>query len=100
MTYVEFYEKHYLPWCYRRHQTEIDGYFLKVVPEWFQKLKLNQIETQEIELLQSHFIQKSYTTYTCNRYIGILKVSMTNANDWKFISEQRLKEIRKVKPIK
>lgn len=100
MTYAEFYEKHYLPWCHKRHLTNIDEYFLRVIPEWFKKLRLNQISTKEVELLQSHFIQKDYSTATCNRYTGIIKASFSKACDWNLISEQRLKNIRKVKLLK
>lgn len=76
------------------------SHFFRVIPDWFKKLRLNQISTKEIELLQSHFIQKEYSIATCNRYIGIIKASFSKACDWNLISEQRLKNIRKVKLLK
>ncbi|MEJ5226855.1 site-specific integrase [Thermodesulfovibrio sp.] len=100
MTYKEFYEKHYLPWCYKRQAYyEVKKYFLNVVPEWFYKLQINKIGLKEVEYLQNFFIEKEYSTATCNRYISILKASFSKAYDWKFITEERLKDIRKVKPL-
>ncbi|MDI6864623.1 tyrosine-type recombinase/integrase [Thermodesulfovibrio yellowstonii] len=101
ITYQEFYEKHYLTWCYGRQEFyESKKYYLNIIPDWFKNLELNRIGTKEVELLQSYFIQKKKTTATCNRYIAIFQASMTKACDWNMISEQRLKNIRKVKLIK
>ncbi|MEN2994231.1 MAG: site-specific integrase [Thermodesulfovibrio sp.] len=100
MSYEEFYEKHYLKYCYKRHKTNIEVYFFRSLPDWFKKLKLNQIGTQEVEQLQSYFIQKEMSVATCNRYIGIVKSSFSKACDWNFITETRLKAIRKVKLLK
>lgn len=100
ITYAEFYEKHYLTWCYKRQAYyEIKKYYLNVLPEWFKELKLKQIGLKEVEYLQNSFIEKNYSTATCNRYISILKASFSKAYDWKFITEERLKDIRKVKPL-
>ncbi len=75
-------------------------YYLKVLPEWFKKLRLVDINNKEVEMLQSYFIKQQYSTATCNRYISILKASMTKAYEWELISEKKLKSIRKVKPLK
>lgn len=101
MTYAEFYEKHYLPWCYNRqaYYESMKKYYLNVLPEWFKELKLKQIGLKETEYLQNHFMQQNYTVATCNRYLKIFKASMTKACDWNFITEKRLKEIRKVQSL-
>ncbi|GLI53721.1 tyrosine-type recombinase/integrase [Thermodesulfovibrio yellowstonii] len=102
ITYAEFYEKHYLPWCYKRqsYYESMKKYFLNVLPEWFKELKLKQIGLKETEYLQNYFLQKKYSIATCNRYISILKASFSKAYDWNLISEYRLKEIKKTKPLK
>lgn len=100
MTYAEFYEKHYLPWCYKRQAYyEVKKYYLKVLPEWFHKLPISNVGLKEIEYLQNFFLERNYSIATCNRYISILKASFSKAYDWNMITEQRLKEIRKVKPL-
>jgi len=101
MSYAEFYKKHYLQWCYKRQTYyEVKKYFLNVLPEWFYKLQINKIGLKEVEYLQNFFIEKEYSTATCNRYISILKASISKAYDWKFITEEQLKDVRKVKPLK
>lgn len=101
LTYEQFYRDHYLPWCYKRQNFyNSKKYYLNVLPDWFKTLKLSDIGTKEVELLQSHFLQRHRTIATCNRYIAILQASMTKAQEWNMISEQRLKAIRKVKLLK
>ncbi|MDW7997996.1 MAG: site-specific integrase [Thermodesulfovibrio sp.] len=101
ISYEEFYGKYYLPWCYKRQEFyNSKKYFLNVLPDWFKKLRLNQITTKDVEMVQSHFIGKEKTTATCNRYIAILQASMTKAYDWNMISQKRLEEVRKVKLLK
>ncbi len=101
LTFESFYREHYLPWCYKRQNYyHTKKYYLKVLPEWFKKLRLVDINNKEVEMLQSYFIKQQYSTATCNRYISILKASMTKAYEWELISEKKLKSIRKVKPLK
>ncbi|MDI1472115.1 site-specific integrase [Thermodesulfovibrio sp. 1176] len=102
ISYAEFYEKHYLPWCYKRqaYYESMKKYYLNVLPEWFKELKLKQIGLKDVEYLQSYFIEKKYSIATCNRYISILKASFSKACDWNMITERRLKEIRKVQSLK
>jgi len=102
LTYEEFYREHYLPWCKGRHATyqKTKKYFLNLIPEWFRKLKLCEISLKEVESYQSHLIRKGLSVDTCNKYISILKASMTKAYEWELISEERLKSIRKVKLLK
>ncbi len=101
ITFETYYQNHYLPWCRKRHNSyEIKKYYLNVIPEWFKKLKLNQISTKEVEMLQTYFIDREYSRASCNKYISILKASFAKACEWNMISEQRLKNIRKVKLLK
>lgn len=102
ITYKEYYENHYLPWCRKRqaYYESMKKYFLNVLPEWFKNLRLNHLNLKEVELLQSFFLEKNYKVATCNRYLKIFKASMTKAYEWNLISEWRLKEIRKVKSLK
>ena len=98
--YSKFYEQ-YLEWCHGRNAAyDAKKYFLKMLPEWFKSKPLNQIGMKEVELLQSYFLKQDYAKATCNKYISILKASMTKACDWQFISEQRLKSIRAVKLLR
>ncbi|MDW7997824.1 MAG: site-specific integrase [Thermodesulfovibrio sp.] len=102
ISYEEFYEKHYLPWCSKRqaYYGSMKKYFLNVLPDWFKNLQLNQIGTKEVEYLQNFFIEKNYSIATCNRYISILKASLSKAETWNLITEQRLKSIRRVRPLR
>jgi len=101
ITFADFFSDHYLPWCYKRQEYyQVKKYFIKVVPEWFKQLKLYQIDLQKTEKLQNYWIQKEYSKATCNRYLSILKASMTKAYEWNMITEETLKAIRKAKPLK
>lgn len=102
LTYAEYFEEHYLKWCSKRqvYFHKMKKYFLKVLPDWFKKLKIEEISTKEIEFLQNHFMDKNYTIATCNRYLSIVKASFTKAEEWGIITEQQLKSIRRVKPLK
>lgn len=101
MTFEEFFRDCYLPWCKGRQASyEVKKYYLQVVPLWFRRLGLNQIGLREVEQLQSHFISENLTPAACNKYVNILKASMTKACDWGHISEQRLKSIRRVKNLR
>ncbi|MEN2985988.1 MAG: site-specific integrase [Thermodesulfovibrionaceae bacterium] len=102
LTYAEYYQEQYLKWCKNRQAFyhTMKKYALKVLPEWFKKMRLDEIRTKEIEFVQNHLIDKGYSVATCNRYLSILKASFTKAEEWGLITEQQLKAIRKVKPLK
>jgi integrase len=98
---AEFYEQHYLKWCKGRQSYYASKkYFLKVLPEWFKIIRLDEIKTKELELVQNHFMELNYSVATCNRYLSIIKASFTKAEEWGIVNEQQLKAIRKVKPLK
>ncbi|WP_297212717.1 MULTISPECIES: tyrosine-type recombinase/integrase [Thermodesulfovibrio] len=102
LTYAEYYEEHYLKWCNGRQAfyNKMKKYALNRMPEWFKKLKLTDIGTKEVELLQNYYMEKNLSVATCNRYISIVKASFTKAEEWGLITEQQLKAVRKVKPLK
>lgn len=102
LSYAEYYQEHYLKWCKGRQAFyhTMKKYCLKVLPDWFKKLMLDEIRTKEVELIQNHLMDKGYSVATCNRYISIVKASFTKAEEWGFITEQQLRAIRKVKPLK
>ncbi|MCX7794119.1 MAG: site-specific integrase, partial [Thermodesulfovibrionales bacterium] len=66
----------------------------------FKKMRLDEIKTKEVELIQAHLMDKGYSVATCNRYISIVKASFTKAEEWGLINEQQLRAIRKVKLLK
>lgn len=101
LTYAEYYENNYLPWCKGRQVFyNSKKYFLKLLPEWFKNLKIDEIRNKEIELIQNHFMEKNYSIASCNRYLSIVKASFTKAEEWGLISELQLRAVRKVKPLK
>ena len=102
ITFEEFYREHYLKWCYKRqaYYEKMKKYFLNVLPEWFKRLKLNEIGIKEIELVQNHILENGKSIATCNRYIAIIQACFTKAYEWNFINEDKLKIIRKVKKLK
>ncbi len=101
LTFEEFYKEHYLKWCYGRQESyNTKAYAINVLPDWFKKLKFDEIGTKDLELLQSHYIQKGLAKATINKYLTIVKHSFTKAYEWEMIPEQSLKKIRKVKPLR
>lgn len=101
ITFKEFFENHYLKWCYKRQNYySRKQYFTKSLPEWFLKLKLNQITTKQVDELQTYFLSREFKIATVNRYLSIVKAAMTKASEWDMITEERLKSIRKIKPLK
>ncbi|MCX7723867.1 MAG: hypothetical protein N2042_01295 [Thermodesulfovibrio sp.] len=45
-------------------------------------MRISEIKTKEVELIQAHLIEKGYSVATCNRYLSILKASFTKAEEW------------------
>ncbi|MCX7794865.1 MAG: hypothetical protein N2257_10760, partial [Thermodesulfovibrionales bacterium] len=77
-SYAEYYQEQYLKWCKGRHlYYKIKRYIPSILPEWFKKLKIYQISNKEVELLQTHFMEKGYSVATCNRSLSIVKPSFT-----------------------
>jgi len=101
ITFAEFFKNHYLPWCYGRYEDyRIKKYYLNILPEHFKQLKLYQISIVEIEKLQTHWISKEYSKATSNKYLAILKASLAKAYEWDMITEEILKSLKKVKPLR
>jgi len=101
ITFEEFYEKHYLTYCYNRQAYyEVKKYLLNKLPEWFKKLKLCDIGIRELELVQNYLLEQKKAIATCNRYIANIQASFTKAYEWNYITEDKLKRVRKVKKIK
>jgi len=101
ITFSDFFKNQYLSWCYKRQEYyRVKKYYLNVLPDWFKQLKLYQIGLKEVEKLQNYWIEKEYSKATCNRYLSILKASMTKAYDWNMVTEETLKSIRKAKALK
>jgi len=102
LTFEVFYRDYYLPWCYKRqaYYETLKKYLLNKLPEWFKKLKLNEIGVRELELIQTHLLNEGKSIATCNRYVSVIKASFTKAYEWGFITEERLKIVRRVKKLK
>ena len=102
LTFEVFYKDYYLPWCYKRqvYYETLKKYLLNKLPEWFKKLKLNEIGVRELELIQTYLLNEGKSIATCNRYVSVIKASFTKAYEWGFIDEERLKIVRRVKKLK
>ena len=102
LTFETFYKEYYLEWCKGRqvYYKSLKKYLLNRIPDWFKKLKLNEIGIRELELLQTQLLNEGKSIATCNRYLSVIKASFTKAYEWEFIPEGRLKTIRKVKNLK
>ena len=102
LTFETFYKEYYLKWCKGRqvYYETLKKYLLNRIPDWFKKLKLNEIGIRELELLQTQLLNEGKSIATCNRYLSVIKASFTKAYEWEFIPEGRLKTIRKVKNLK
>lgn len=66
----------------------------------FKNMKLSEINTHMVESFQSFLIQKGLTPASINKYLTVLKAMIAKAVDWGICSEEVLKQVRKVKPLK
>jgi len=61
---------------------------------------LKDITTQVIETYQSELLAQGLQAGGVNRLISTLKAMMSKACDWNMVTEDQLKQVRKVKPIR
>lgn len=99
MLFGDYFQNQYLPFCKRQTSYSSKKYYFKSIPDWFKKLPLNRITTRDLELLQGDLL-KGRKPATVNRIIAAIKHSFTKAYEWELISEETLKKIQRVKPLK
>ena len=91
----------YLEFIYGRLKSFYDtSLFVKTLVNRFKDSKLNDFSMQDLELLQSDWINQSFSIAYANRLTAILKRMFTKAYDWEMIDEDVLKRVRKVKQLK
>ena len=74
--------------------------FVKTLVKRFKDTRLVDFSMQDLELLQSDWINQGFSIAYANRLTSILKRTFTKAYDWEMIDEDILKRVRKVKQLK
>ncbi len=74
--------------------------FVKTLLKRFKDFRLADFSMQDLELLQSDWINQGFSIAYANRLIAVLKRMFTKAYDWEMIDEDILKRVRKVKQLK
>ncbi|MHB8232077.1 MAG: site-specific integrase [bacterium] len=74
--------------------------FVKTLLKRFKDTRLADFSMQDLELLQSDWINQNFSIAYANRLTAILKRMFTKAYDWEMIDEDILKRVRKAKQLK
>ena len=84
LTYVEFFEQHYMPYVKvrkRSWKTDLGFYRLRLKAE-FGEFRLNQITRQHIQTFHTRMSDEGLAAATSNHYLKLLKHSLNLAIDW------------------
>jgi integrase len=84
----------------RQKSAKVKGYIIGMLINRIGRLKLNQISIIDIEELQGYYLKRKNTISYINKILSVLKAIFNKALDWDLITEDVLKRVRKVKPIK
>ncbi len=84
----------------RNKSAKTKGYIIGQLLSMYADKKLKDFNTELIEVLQSDLIKKEYKPASNNKITNIIKHMFKKACEWNLVSEDVLKNIRKVKPLK
>jgi len=104
-TFSDLVEK-YRAWAKGRLKTYTQNdkgsryYTVNKLERKFGQFRLSDITTAAIEAYQSELLNQGLQAGGVNRIVNVLKAMMTKACDWNMISENELRQVRKVKPIR
>lgn len=100
ISFRELSEK-YLAWVKGRQASyEVKTYIIKQLVSVFGDLPLKRFTTSIVDQLQSDLISKGYKPSSNNKITNVLKHMFGKAVEWDLTSEDVLKRIRKVKPLR
>ena len=99
-TFRELAEK-YLSWVKGRQRSyETKKYIVGQLLRKFGNTLLVSFNTEHVELFQTELMESGLANASCNKSLNILKHMFTKAFDYKMITEDTLKDIRRVKLLK
>ena len=91
----------YTEWMSGRQKgAKVKGYIIGMLLKKLGKIQLNQISIIDIEELQGDYLKRKNKISYINKILSVLKAMLNKALDWDMITEDVLKRVRKVKPIK
>lgn len=99
-TFRELSEK-YLTWIYgRQNSAKTKGYIIGQLLSVFGDILLKRFNVQLVDQLQTDLISKEYKPSSNNKILNVLKHMFRKATEWEMVSEDVLKRIYKVKPLR
>ncbi len=99
-TFRELAEK-YQTWITgRQNSAKIKGYIIGQLLSVFGDIQLKRFNTAMVDQLQTDLINKNYKASSNNKVLNVLKHMFRRATEWEMVSEDVLKRIRKVKPLR
>ncbi len=84
----------------RQKSARTKGYIIGQLFSFFGDIPLRQFSTALVDQLQTDLISKGYTPAYNNKVTNVLKHMFNKALEWEMITEDGLKRVRKVKPLK
>ncbi len=100
VTFRELSEK-YLYWIKgRQNSAKTKGYIIGQLLSVFGDTQLRRFGTELVDQLQTDLINNHYKPASNNKILTILKHMFSRALEWELITDDTLKRIRKVKPLR
>jgi len=84
----------------RQKSAKTKGYIIGQLFSFFGDIPLSKFSTALVDQLQTDLISKGYTPAYNNKVTNVLKHMFNKALEWEMITEDGLKRVRKVKPLK
>lgn len=94
------FKPQYLEFCERQRGYKYKRNVVNLLSNNFGQLRLNQIQTYNLEKYQSKMLIDGISPATINRRIATIKHMMTKACDWGIVDDIALRAVRKVKMLK
>lgn len=99
-SFRELSEKYILWVTGRQNSAKIKEYTIGQLLSVYGDMQLKRFNTAIVDQLQTDLINKGYKPASNNKVTNLLKHMFNKAVEWEMVSEDILKRIRKVKPLK
>lgn len=99
-SFRELSEKYILWVTGRQNSAKIKEYTIGQLLSVYGNMQLKRFNTAIVDQLQTDLINKGYKPASNNKVTNLLKHMFNKAVEWEMVSEDILKRIRKVKPLK
>ena len=84
----------------RQNSAKVKGYIIGQLLSVYGDIPLKRFNTAIVDQLQTDLINKGYKPSSNNKVTNVLKHMFNKALDWEMVTEDVLKRIRKVKPLR